>query len=98
MIPTKEKYIKAVPELKKALGVSNSFALPKIEKVIISTGTGSIKDRAKMQLIPDRIAQIVGQKPSVRQAKKSIASFKVRQGDPAGQVATLRGERMYQFL
>ena len=55
-------------------------------------------DRYYNDLVTDRLAQITGQKPAIRQARKSIAGFKIRQGDPIGQMVTLRGARMYNFL
>ena len=69
-----------------------------IRKVVISTGTGKIKDKKKIDVIEDRLAKITGQKAAPRGAKKSIASFKVRQGDVVGYQVTLRGSRMYDFL
>lgn len=98
MKSVKQKLTKDVDGLKKILGVDNVMALPKVSKVIISTGTGSVKDKKKNELIADRLVKITGQKPSIRGAKKSIASFKVREGDPVGYMVTLRGGRMYGFL
>ncbi len=71
---------------------------PRIEKVIVSTGTGKIEDKAKIALIQNRLATITGQKPAPRRARKSIASFKLREGDVIGYQVTLRGERMHHFL
>jgi large subunit ribosomal protein L5 len=71
---------------------------PRIEKVIVSTGTGKIQDKQKIALIQDRLALITGQKIAPRAAKKSIASFKTRTGDIIGYQATLRGDRMRAFL
>ncbi len=98
MKSVKDKLTKDVAGLKKQMGVENVMALPRLVKVIISIGTGSLKDKKKLVLITDRITKITGQKPSVRGAKKSIASFKVREGDPVGLMTTLRGDRMYGFL
>jgi len=70
----------------------------KIIKVVVGTGIGSIKDEPKKQSIEKSLALIAGQKPKVNQAKKSIASFKSRQGMPIGYSVTLRGQRMYDFL
>ncbi len=94
----KEKLTVDVGAIKKQLGIDNVMALPKLAKVIISAGTGSLKDKKKNDLVADRLVKITGQKPSARGAKKSIASFKVRQGDPVGFMVTLRGNRMYGFL
>lgn len=94
----KEKQNKAFEILKTKFGYKNIMQAPKLVKVVISTGTGSQKDKKKKELIGDRIAKITGQKPSERGAKKSVATFKVRQGDPVGYQVTLRGERMLNFL
>jgi len=95
----KEKYSKtAVPEMKKKFGYKNVFAAPKIAKVVISAGTGSFKDEAKKELALKAITAIAGQKPLANKAKKSIASFKLREGTPIGISAILRGARMYDFL
>lgn len=71
---------------------------PKVEKVAVSTGIGSLKDKKKIELISDRLQKITGQKPAIRESKKSIAAFKVREGDPVGFQVTLRGKRMFDFL
>ena len=98
MINSREKFKKAIPELKKTLGVSNDMAVPRLEKVIISVGTGSLKDKKKFATITDRLTKITGQKPKSTAAKQSIATFKLRQGDVSGAMVTLRGARMYDFL
>lgn len=94
----KEKQNKSFDALKTRFGYKNKLEAPALIKVILSTGTGSIKDKGKTELILDRMAKIAGQKPAPRAAKKSIASFKIRQGDTAGYMVTLRGARMYGFL
>jgi len=71
---------------------------PKVEKVIISSGTGSFKDKNKNKVVEDRLSKLSGQKASLKLAKKSIATFKVREGDPVGYQVTLRGKRMFDFL
>jgi large subunit ribosomal protein L5 len=86
------------PALQKALGVKNVLALPKLTKVVISSGTGKAKDKKRNELVADRLARITGQKASPRAAKQSIASFKSRQGDIIGYAVTLRGQMMYGFL
>lgn len=80
------------------LGVKNPMQAPKLTKIVISSGFGSIKDKRKVELIADRLAKITGQKPAVRVTKKAIASFKTREGDPIGYQVTLRGKRMADFL
>lgn len=87
-----------MPEMKKKFGYKNDLAVPKIIKVVISTGIGSAKDEARKESILKSLTLIAGQKPKVNQAKKSIASFKSRQGMPIGYSATLRGKRMRDFL
>lgn len=95
-IETKIKDI--APIMKEKLGVKNAMALPKIVKVVISSGTGKAKDKKRNELVADRLARITGQKASPRSAKQSIASFKSRQGDIIGYAVTLRGKMMYGFL
>jgi len=98
MITLKEKQNKAFEILKDKFGYKNVMQSPKLVKIIVSSGTGSQKDKKRKELIGDRLNKITGQKVAEKGAKKSIASFKVRQGDPVGYQATLRGVRMYNFL
>lgn len=100
MITIREKEKNAYKELKKEFGYKNEMAAPRIKKVVISsaTGTGMRKDQKRNEHISGRIARITGQKPALKGAKKSVASFKVRQGDPIGVMVTLRGARMHSFL
>jgi large subunit ribosomal protein L5 len=88
----------AFKDLKGTFGYKNTHQTPKIEKVVVSVGTGRVEDKAKVALIQDRLARITGQKPSPRPAKQSIASFKLREGDIIGFQVTLRGARMNHFL
>ncbi len=96
----KQKQEKSYDVLKPMFHYTNKLAAPRIQKVIVSVGTGSgmKKDKTKNTFVTDRILKITGQKPSVKAAKQSIASFKIRAGDPVGVVVTLRGERMWSFL
>lgn len=73
---------------------------PKIEKVLVSVGTGKMAraDKKRQDFVVERLAIITGQKPSARPAKQSIASFKLREGEIIGQMVTLRGARMMGFL
>ncbi len=80
------------------LGIKNAMALPKITKVVVSSGTGKAKDKKRNELVANRLARITGQKASPRAAKQSIATFKSRQGDVIGFAVTLRGKRMTSFL
>ena len=97
-ISIKEKQDKAYEALKADFGYKNRMQSPKLVKVVLNAGTGSIKDKNKRTLVGDRMTKIGGQKGSVKGAKKSIATFKVRTGDPVGYQITLRGQRMYDFL
>lgn len=98
MIDVKEKFNKALPELMKTLGKKNKMAVPRLDKVVVSVGTGSYKDKKKVEVVMDRLAKGTSQKPRQTQAKKSIATFKLRQGDVSGVMVTLRGARMNDFL
>jgi len=100
METTREKLKKVFDSLKGEFGYKNKMAAPKLSKIVLSVGTGSkIKmDKNRNDFIVDRIGKIAGQKPSTRQAKKSIASFKLREGDKIGVMVTLRGEKMYSFV
>lgn len=84
--------------LKEKLSLKNAMQAPKLVKVVINSGFGSIKDKRKIDLIADRLSKITGQKPALRSAKKAIATFKTRTGDPLAYQITLRGNRMYDFL
>jgi large subunit ribosomal protein L5 len=94
----KEKQNKAFETLKDALNATNVNAIPRITKVVVSVGVGSVKDKHKIEVIEDRLAKITGQKAAPRAAKQSIASFKLREGQIIGYQVTLRGARMYDFL
>jgi len=96
----REKYQKdAVPALKKEFGYKNVMAVPRIEKVVVNMGLGEATANAKIiDTGSDELARITGQKPVTRRAKKSIAQFKVRKGQPVGTMVTLRGDRMWEFL
>ena len=84
--------------LKGDMGYTNRMQAPRITKVVVGIGTGKVDDKQKLALIQDRLAKITGQKTSPRPAKKSIASFKLREGEIIGYQATLRGPRMHDFL
>lgn len=80
------------------MGYTNVMQVPKVTKVVVSTGVGSLKDKKKTDLIIGRLTRITGQAPAPRSAKKSIATFKIREGDIAGYQVTLRGARAVAFL
>jgi len=98
MISLKEKQNKAFESLKGTLGLKNKMQSPKLVKVVLSAGTGSFKDKNKNKIVEDRLTKISGQKAVLKVAKKSVATFKVREGDPVGYQVTLRGPRMFDFL
>lgn len=91
---TKDSY----KNLKEVLKLKNIMQAPKILKVVVNSGVGSFKDKNKIDVVMDRLAKITGQKPAKRGAKKSIATFKSREGDIVGVQVTLRGEKMWSFL
>ena len=94
-----EKYEKeVVPFLMKKFGYKTVMQCPKLVKIVINTGLGDIKDNAKsIQMTENEIKLISGQQPILTKAKKSVANFKVREGQTVGIKVTLRGERMYNF-
>jgi large subunit ribosomal protein L5 len=96
----KEKYQTEVrKKLQDQFGIENPMAVPKIEKVVLNMGMGEAISNAKiLDSAVDELGQITGQKPIITKAKKSIASFKLREGQAIGAMVTLRGEKMYEFL
>ena len=96
----KDRYQKEIaPSLSKEFGIDNPMAVPKLEKIVINMGMGeAIANSKVLDTASDELRSIAGQKPVVTKAKKSIASFKLRQGMPIGTMVTLRGDRMYEFL
>jgi large subunit ribosomal protein L5 len=96
----KEKYQKDVaPQIAKDFGIGNPMAIPRVEKIVLNMGMGEAIANAKiLDTAADELRAVTGQKPVVTKAKKSIASFKLRQGMPIGVMVTLRGDRMYEFL
>jgi len=94
----KNKTKKAFEALKTEFGYKNAMQAPKIQKVVVSCGVGSMKDKKKIELVAYRLSKITGQLPARKGAKQSVAAFKVREGDTVGMQVTLRGDRMYDFL
>jgi large subunit ribosomal protein L5 len=96
----KDLYSKEVRQkLQSEFGIKNVMAVPKIEKIVLNMGVGEAIANAKvLDSAVDELTQIAGQKPVIRKAKKSIASFKLRAGVAIGTSVTLRGEKMYEFL
>lgn len=96
----KEKYHKEiVPQLMSELGYKNMMQVPRLEKVVINIGLGeAIQNPKALEAAEKDLATISAQHPVITRAKKSIASFKLRQGMPIGMMVTLRGKRMHDFL
>src|SRR5688500_12355745 len=96
----KELYTKEVrKKIQDEFKIKNPMAVPKVEKVVINMGLGEAISNAKiLDAAVDELSQIAGQKPVITKAKKSIASFKLREGQSIGTMVTLRGEKMYEFL
>ena len=87
-----------VPQLKEKIGYTNVMQIPKLEKIVLNMGLGSDKDNPKgIESALEEMALIAGQKPIITKAKKSVANFKVREGQNVGAKVTLRGDRMYYF-
>ena len=88
-----------VAELQKSLGLENTMQVPKITRITINMGVGeAVADKKAMDGAVSDLTALTGQKPLVTKSRKSIASFKLRQGVPVGAKVTLRGARMYEFL
>jgi large subunit ribosomal protein L5 len=95
-----DKYRKdVVPVLKKEFGIDNPMAVPKIDKIVLNMGVGEAIQNVKIvEAAAEELTKIAGQRAVITRARKSIATFKLREGMPIGCRVTLRGERMYEFL
>jgi large subunit ribosomal protein L5 len=94
-----EYFEKIRPALKEQLELPNIMMVPRIEKITLNMGVGEAKqDKKLLQAAQDQLADIAGQHPNVRRARKSIATYKLRDGMPVGVAVTLRDARMYEFL
>lgn len=100
MARLREKYNGEIaPALAKEFGIGNPMAVPKLQKIVINMGVGEAIGNAKLlDSAVEELRDITGQQPVVTKAKKSIASFKLREGMKIGTMVTLRDERMYEFL
>ena len=88
-----------VPQLQKELETKNIMAIPRVSKVVVNIGEGEASQNIKLlDSAMDELGRITGQKPVMTRAKKSIAAFKIREGNPVGTAVTLRGGRMYEFM
>jgi large subunit ribosomal protein L5 len=100
MARLKERYQKEVaPAIAKEFGIENPMAVPRLSKIVLNMGMGEAVANAKiLDTAAEELRSIAGQKPVITKAKKSIASFKLRQGMPIGVMVTLRGSQMYEFF
>ena len=100
--PRLKAYYKDVirPALKEEFSYRNELQIPKLEKIVLNIGAGTeaVKDSKKAKSAADDLSAIAGQQAVITKAKKSIATFRVREGMPLGAKVTLRGDRMYEFL
>ena len=88
-----------VPALMKELALKNPFEVPRLEKIVVNMGLGeALANNKILESAVDQLGAITGQKPVITRARKSIANFKLRQGQAIGCAVTLRGDRMYEFL
>lgn len=96
----KERYQSEIKsKLQSDLGLSNPMEVPKLEKIVVNMGIGeAIADRKQIEDAVTELATITGQKPKVNTARKSIAGFKLREGQAVGVSVTLRGDRMWEFF
>lgn len=92
-------YEKVIPNLMKSMGVDNAMAVPRVNKIILNVGIRKAEDTPKkIDEVVAEFKNITGLTPQITKAKKSIAGFNIRQGDPVGVSVTLRGEKMFDFL
>ncbi len=101
MVPRlKELYRQEVlPALMKEFGYKNVMRVPRLEKIVLNMGMGeALQNPRALDSASEDVATVTGQKPVITRAKRSIANFKVRQGNPIGLMVTIRGDRMYEFF
>ena len=100
MARLKEKYkAEVAPALMKKFGYKSTMQIPRIDKVVVNVGCGEARENSKvLENVVGDLAQITGQKPVITRARKSVANFKVREGETVGVKVTLRGDRMWEFL
>lgn len=100
MARLKDTYLKEVaPALMKKFEYKSTMQIPKFTKIVVNVGCGDAKDNSKViDFVKSELAVITGQKPVDCKARKSVANFKLREGQIIGQKVTLRGERMYEFM
>ncbi len=96
----KKQYQESIrPQLMKDLAIQNVWAAPRMQKVVVNMGVGEASQNIKLlDSAMEELASITGQRPVMRRARKSIAAFKLREGQPVGATVTLRGKRMWEFI
>ncbi len=96
----KEEYrSRIVPELQTKLGRTNIHSIPRLQKIVVSMGVGeAVNDRKRLDQAADQLTQLAGQKAQITRAKKSVAGFRLREGQPIGCRVTLRNQRMFDFF
>lgn len=96
----KRRYLEEIaPAVREQLGIENVMRTPKLDKIVVNVGLGeAVNDSKALEGALRDLAMITGQKPKVNRARKSIASFKIREGMPIGAKVTLRGDRMWEFF
>ena len=96
----KRRYLEEIaPSIREQLGIENVMRTPKLDKIVVNVGLGeAVNDSKALEGAMRDLAIITGQKPRVNRARKSIASFKIREGMPIGVKVTLRGDRMWEFF
>lgn len=98
MATTQTQIKSAYEAMRGTFGYTNVMQAPRLQKAVVSVGTGRVSDKQREALIRDRLSLITGQKASPRPAKQSIASFKLREGEIIGYQVTMRGARMMHFV
>jgi large subunit ribosomal protein L5 len=95
-----EKYYQELKsQIQKELGIENVMAVPRLVKIVVSVSTKeALTDKKVLDIVAEQLGQITGQKPVIKNAKKSVAAFKLREGQPIGVMVTLRSRKMYEFL
>jgi large subunit ribosomal protein L5 len=95
----KQYHESILPQLMKDLEIDNVWAVPRMQKVVVNVGVGEASQNIQLlDAAMEELAAITGQRPVLRRARKSIAAFKLREGQPVGATVTLRGKRMYEFI
>ena len=88
-----------LPKLQEEFGYPSVMQVPRVTRVVVNVGVGEARGNARvLDTVAEEVAQITGQRPVITRARKSIANFKLREGNPVGVTCTIRGDRMWEFL